>query len=111
MVNQSFDFSSKSASDDNNLGDLYLEINSLWMNGVAKIDLSATDFDSLTTAPSSIVSLNAMSLINGQTYVFITNEGYYGKMKITNITDDFAGNHTITFKFAVQTDLTKNLST
>jgi len=110
-VNQSFDFSASSVSDVSTLGDLYLETNSFWMNGSAKIALSATDYSSLTTAPDSITETTIFGLVVNQTYVFITNEGYYGKLKIISLVEAPVGLHTLQFQYVVQTDLTKNIAT
>lgn len=45
----------------------------------------------------------------GKAFVFITDDGYYGKMQITGIYG--VDPKTITFKYAIQMDRTWNLAT
>ncbi len=77
-------------------------------NGFQK--MTGYTFTSLTTAPTSGYTTGGIANAGaGTIYTFITNEGYYGKMEVLSFADNPGGN--LQFKFAVQTDGSKNLST
>jgi len=68
-------------------------------------------FDELTDAPSSGYTNAPFFNGAGKVFAFITKEGYYGKMEVLTFTNDGAGNFSLTFKFALQTDGSRNLRT
>ncbi|MDD5069463.1 MAG: hypothetical protein PHV17_01945 [Candidatus Omnitrophica bacterium] len=108
-LEQSIDFSADNVSNNPALGDANLFFDEFDMHGSAKIASSATEYDSLSTAPGVITDSSAI-VTAGQTYAFVTDEGYYGKMKVTSFTIA-ASVHTMQFKYAVQLDGTTNLAT
>ncbi|MEI6437368.1 MAG: hypothetical protein WCO69_01305 [Candidatus Omnitrophota bacterium] len=83
--------------------------------GTAGIKFAAGSFDATTDA--SGVGGGDFSIPNvsiGDVYIFITTEGYYGKMEITGKTVINGGLGvvtTYTFKYALQTDSTTNVAT
>lgn len=80
--------------------------------GAAQIqDVTGTyTFDNLTTAPSGGYGANA-NIANGSVLAFITTEGYYGKVRITQLIQNPPIDDTVQFEYAVQTDGSKNLRT
>ena len=68
-------------------------------------------FDELTEAPSSGYTSGGLGNNVGKVFVFITKEGYYGKMEILTFSDLGGGIFSLTFKFALQTDGSRNLRT
>ncbi len=108
-----FDFSSGSQVA-LNAGDFnYVLTNRFNALGSAQIqDVTGTStFDSLDIAPLSGYAVFAANMVAGDVFVFITQEGYYGKMEVTSITVVPAVSATIVFRYAVQTDGSKNIST
>lgn len=112
-----FDFSSGTATNGGaggcvgGVGDICLEGNLIWPINGATIQTSATGYDSLATAPATGYGAGSVDAGNvGATYVFVTQEGYYGKMQITNFAT--AGVQTASdFKYAVQTDGSRYVQT
>ncbi|HEO64056.1 MAG TPA: hypothetical protein ENN78_02165 [Candidatus Omnitrophica bacterium] len=47
----------------------------------------------------------------GSVYMFITKEGYYGKMEIINMAELSEEVTSLAFKFSIQSDGSRNLST
>ncbi len=108
-VQQSIDFASEAVSDNAGDGDAKLDFHEFWMNGSAKITESSTGYSALTIAPGGITEAD-IQLEEGKTYAFITNEGYYGKMKVLDLLQN-GGIYGVQFQYAVQTDGTSNIAT
>jgi hypothetical protein len=115
-VDRGFFFSSGTQADA--AGDFVLEFpNMLFTYGNAKIqDVSGTySFDSLSTAPDITNEVNGQATA-GKVYLFVTQEGYYAKMRIDTVNADQDGMNdddmvTMTFTYAVQTDGSRDLRT
>ncbi|MFZ5802798.1 MAG: hypothetical protein ACOY3K_06820 [Candidatus Omnitrophota bacterium] len=111
-VQDGFDFSTGAVMDGSGAADIYLETNIFWTNGGAQIQASVQSYDALTEAPSGGYGNGPVDAsTNGATHVFITQEGYYGKVQITGHTDDGFATTSTTFRYAVQTDGSRNLQT
>ncbi|MBF0477949.1 MAG: hypothetical protein HQL26_00545 [Candidatus Omnitrophica bacterium] len=84
-------------------------------NGSAQIQLSASTFESLNTAPtggygaSGTIPADADGV--GKVFVFITKEGYYGKLKTTANPGAANTADPVIFDYVVQTNGTTNLAT
>ena len=108
-----FDFSSGSEVLQN-VGDFnYVLTNRFNAVGAAQIqDVTGTSsFRSLNEAPSGGYAAFVANMAVGDTFVFITQEGFYGKMEVSTLTIVPGVNDIITFKYAVQTDGSRNIST
>jgi len=92
-------------------GDFVIEINIMMDDTfLAQIQKISTSFSALTEAPSSGYSYSSGIIHTGDVFVFITKEGYYGKCQVVSFVDD-GTNITITLKWAVQTDGSRNITT
>lgn len=79
-------------------------------NGVAAIrEITSSTFESLDEAPATGYGDSFDDLIEGHVYVFKTNEGYYGKFKVTSIVNTIGVDDYIAFDYVVQTDGTTNI--
>ncbi|MBU1869918.1 MAG: hypothetical protein KJ818_05555, partial [Candidatus Omnitrophica bacterium] len=94
-------------------GDFYLEWNILFNLGGAQIQqITSSTFEALNEAPTSgYTNSSAGTLAAGEVYAFITQEGYYGKFKVTSKNTVDCNRNTVNFSYAVQTDGTRNLKT
>jgi hypothetical protein len=75
---------------------------------------SISNFDTLSEAPDSstydcVWDGVGCSMSVGKAFVFISDDGYYGKMQVTGISG--TDPKTITFKYAIQMDRTWNIKT
>ncbi|MDD4956805.1 MAG: hypothetical protein PHH49_02845 [Candidatus Omnitrophica bacterium] len=83
-----------------------------WSQNGARIqDVTATyTYGELTTAPD-VVDAGTVNPLPGKVYLIRTSEGYYGKVRITNYTDNVGVSSTVTFDYAIQTDGSRNIAT
>jgi len=77
----------------------------------ATYQVLGTSFDATTEVPAGGYAANPGAMNAGQVWAFITAEGNYGKLEITEKTDIGGGTFRYGFKFAVQTDSTRNVTT
>ncbi|MFA6600801.1 MAG: hypothetical protein WC352_02505 [Candidatus Omnitrophota bacterium] len=104
-----YDFTGNATVAAGGAGDVYLEINIIWTEAGVTMQQGGGSFSSLTTAPDSGYVAGNVSANVGSVHVFITREGYYGKMEV--LTSDGVPGGTCTFRYAVQTDGSKNIRT
>jgi len=108
----SFDFSA-GAEGGQGVGDIYFwQLNQFTCNGTAQIQevTGTSTFDNLDEAPASGYG-NNVAITNGDVFVIITREGYYGKIRITSLTNNMPVNYSVTFEYALQTDGSRNINT
>ncbi|MBU1043641.1 MAG: hypothetical protein KJ915_04495 [Candidatus Omnitrophica bacterium] len=107
-----FDFLSGSIVSGGN-GDIFFETNIIIINGFnSGIKISGQSF-AATTDASGLTAMDQTvgdPLNPGDVFIFRTAAGYYGKMQIMTI-NRVASLPIMTFKYAIQTDLTSNVST
>ncbi|MDD5613877.1 MAG: hypothetical protein PHQ54_02255 [Candidatus Omnitrophica bacterium] len=106
-----FDFTANSAVDSGSSNsDINFEGNMVFADNIQSI--SEKNFNSITEAlESGYTSGGIMNDGPGSVYMFITKEGYYGKMEITNVTVLSEELTSVTLKFSVQSDGSRNLAT
>jgi len=116
-ADESMDFSSRSVVAGEG-GDISLGINSLWAIGTAGIKEVGTTFDATTNASAVTgADTSVFALTPNMVCIFITNEGYYGKLEVISNTisdEDLDGSDDLSvlqFRYAVQTDLSENVAT
>lgn len=86
--------------------DIEFEYNNIMFGSIQQ---SAQSFAAITEAPSSGYAGPITPLPVGTVIVFITTEGYYGKLQITNKTDN-GTTAVLYFQYVVQTDGSRNLA-
>jgi hypothetical protein len=84
--------------------------------GAAQIQkVTGYSFDTLIEAPAGGYGAVAAGMVVGDVYAFITTSGKYGKMEVTSIVNTPPppppGSDNIAFRYAVQTDGTRNIRT
>jgi hypothetical protein len=92
-------------------GDFDFEQAMMSSSGSSQIALvtGGTTFDDIATAPDFADEGNA-TCAPGNVYIFITDEGYYGKMEIL-ATNGITSPYSVDFKYVVQTDGSRDLRT
>ncbi|MBF0217014.1 MAG: hypothetical protein HQL30_08490 [Candidatus Omnitrophica bacterium] len=90
-------------------GDFDFDQTAMFTAGSSQIALvtGGTTFGDMTTAPDFVDEGNA-TCAPGNVYIFITDEGYYGKMEILS-TNGVTSPYSVDFKYVVQTDGSRDL--
>lgn len=92
--------------------DIMFEGDQFFEQNAAQYQAVGTAFSATTEAPTAgYGALPGGPVTVGQVYVFVSSEGNYGKFEVTSKTDIGGGVYRYNFKFAVQTDGTRNIST
>ncbi|MFA7001137.1 MAG: hypothetical protein WC352_03220, partial [Candidatus Omnitrophota bacterium] len=104
----SFDFSGGSEGPTRS-GDVDFEENIFLPVGSVSLQKVNGSFDQLNMAPDSGYSQDTFILESGDVIAFITQEGYYGKLRITSV--NTGSDSQCSFEYALQTDRSYDLRT